>query len=270
MKIQDFGQIDTPILLFGGVYSNLHALEALWIWAERAGIPEQNRICTGDIVAYCADAAHCLDILLNSGSQIIAGNCEEQLAADADDCGCGFDAGSACSLYSVAWYRHARAQMSDDLRRYMAALPSVAVIEHFGKRYAIIHGGASETARFLWSVSSETLLQREIDILNEVFGSIDGVIAGHSGIPFERMVGDVHWINAGAIGMPAHDRSPDTHFAVLRNGALTFHQLKYDAAAAQTRMIEVGLTQGYHETLISGVWPSEDTLPEELHHSANG
>ena len=51
MKVQDFGVFEGPLVLFGGVYSNLQALEALI-----AEVGERPAICTGDVVAYCADA----------------------------------------------------------------------------------------------------------------------------------------------------------------------------------------------------------------------
>ena len=44
-----------PILVFGGPYSNLRATRALIAEAHRLGIPGDRAICTGDVVAYCAE-----------------------------------------------------------------------------------------------------------------------------------------------------------------------------------------------------------------------
>lgn len=266
MRIEDLGKLDGQVLLFGGIYSNLQALTALWARADRLNIPESQRICTGDIAAYCADAGACVAFVMDARSPVLKGNCEEQLASGALDCGCGFDEGSTCSLLSVRWYEAAQAQMTDAMRKYMAELPDRMIFEHAGKRYVTIHGGAGDISRFLWTVTPDAMLREEIATLRGQVGDFDAVVAGHSGLPFERQVDGVHWINAGAIGMPAHDLSAKTHFAVLTDGRLAFHRLTYDAAKAQARMIELGLTQGYHSTLLSGVWPSEDTLPTELHH----
>ena len=81
---------DGPLLVFGGPYSNLQATQAVLAEAARRGIPSQRVICTGDVVAYGADAAACCDLIMASGIWVIAGNCEENLAAGALDCGCGF------------------------------------------------------------------------------------------------------------------------------------------------------------------------------------
>ncbi|MCE2921377.1 MAG: metallophosphoesterase, partial [Roseomonas sp.] len=87
---------DGPLLVFGGPYSNLQATQAILAEAARRSIPSQRVICTGDVVAYGADAAACCDLIMASGIWVIAGNCEENLAAGALDCGCGFAEGTAC------------------------------------------------------------------------------------------------------------------------------------------------------------------------------
>jgi hypothetical protein len=40
--------------------------------------------------------------------------------------------------------------------------------------------------------------------------------------------------------------------------------LSYDVDSAVKDMKDAGLTQGYHRALSSGVWPSEDVLPQAL------
>ena len=46
-----------PVLVFGGCYSNLQATEALLAEARRRGFSASQMICTGDMIAYGADAA---------------------------------------------------------------------------------------------------------------------------------------------------------------------------------------------------------------------
>ncbi len=93
---------------------------------------------------------------------------------------------------------------------------------------------------------------------------MDGVIAGHSGLPFIRDVAGVRWINAGVIGMPPHDGAPATRYAWLAAGEVHLHRLDYDHGGAQAAMRRAGLCQGYDAALVSGYWPSEDVLPAEL------
>ena len=66
-------RMDGPVLVFGGPYSNLEATEALLAAADRHGVPPERIICTGDIVAYGADAAATLALVRRAGIQAIMG-----------------------------------------------------------------------------------------------------------------------------------------------------------------------------------------------------
>lgn len=259
MRVADFGRFDTPLVLFGGPYSNLQAVLAL-----RDVITGRPSVCTGDIVAYGANPAETVTEIREMGSHVIAGNCERQIATGAEDCGCGFAEGSACDLLSQGWYPHALAACDAEAKAWMAKLPDMGIFVQQGLRYAVIHGGASEISRFLWPSSRESDFQFEIKTVEAAVGQIDGIVAGHSGIAFHRRIGLHHWINAGAIGLPPHDGRAFTRYAVLDHGDVTIHRLSYDSNKARAAMENAGLTQGYHESMTTGIWPSEDILPVEL------
>ena len=259
MKTKDFGAFSGDVVLFGGIYSNLQAFEAfLALWPS--GTP---MICTGDIVAYGANPAEVTKIMMDRAIPSIAGNCEKQLAAGADECGCGFDEGSACDLASKGWYPFAAARTSE-YRDYYASLPDIASFTAHGKRYAVIHGGAQEVAKFLWPVTPAAVFTEEIATLELALGPIDGVICGHSGVAFERMIDGRSWINAGVIGMPPHDEREQTRYVVLSADGARIKRLSYDATSASDAMTHAGLTQGYEAALLTGIWPSEDVLPPEM------
>lgn len=264
MQILDLGRIDTPVLLFGGPYSNLQALNSLFAAAKSANISENAMICTGDMVAYGADGDAVVTEILRRNIPVVAGNCEKQLASGALDCGCGFEQGSTCSILSRGWYAHALNTISTSNRIAMANCPDTVVFSHFGQRYAVIHGGVTDISRFLWSVSPDSEFIQEINALTKEVNAIDTIISGHSGIAFDRKIGKTRWINAGVIGMPENDGSPDTKYLILRNGIPEFHRLTYDFETAAQAMEQVGLTQGYQNALRTGFWPSEDVLPVSL------
>ncbi len=257
----DLGQLDGPVLLFGGPYSNVQATRAVLGQARRRGATP---VCTGDVVAYCARPAETVAAIRASGCAVLAGNCEIQLASGAPDCGCGFEDGSACDLLSVGWYGFASARIGAEARAWMAGLPDVLSFSHCGTRYGVVHGAVSDVARFLWSTSPEAELEREWDTLERAIGPVGGIVAGHSGIAFTRPLRRGRWINAGVVGMPPHDGQARTRFAMLEDGAVTLHALGYDVAAAVADMAAAGLTQGYDRALQTGYWPSEDVLPPDL------
>jgi hypothetical protein len=109
----DLGTFGAPVLICGGAYGNLQALEALAAFQAGAGIADGNVIHTGDAVAYCADTEDATQFIAQRGWHSIKGNVEEQIASGAQDCGCGFEEGSACDVASARWYAHAVATLSD-------------------------------------------------------------------------------------------------------------------------------------------------------------
>ncbi len=252
---------DAPLLVFGGPYSNLQATQAVLAEAARRAIPARRVICTGDVVAYGADAAACTDLVMASGIHVLMGNCEENLAAGAMDCGCGFEDGTACDLLSRAWYAHADRAVSPAQRAWMGARPRrMELALPDGRRLAVLHGGAHDISRFLFASAPDAVLAEEIAATG-----CDGVVAGHCGMPFARRVGAGLWLNAGAIGMPADDGTPRAWFAVLtpQDAGLRAEilPLSYDHAAAAAAMRAARLPEGYAAALSSGIWPSCDVLP---------
>jgi hypothetical protein len=255
-------RLDAPMLVFGGPYSNLQATKAVLAEAAQRGIAGDRILCTGDVVAYAADAAACCDLMMDSGALVLMGNCEENLAAEAEDCGCGFAEDTACDLLSRAWYAHASRQVTPRHRAWMGGLPRQLHLElPDRRRLAVLHGGATEISRFLFASTPEPVLLEEL-----AETACQGVIAGHCGIPFaRRLLGGGLWLNAGAVGMPANDGTARGWFTLLTPGqrALTIEilPLAYDHAAAAAAMRAAGLPEGYAAGLESGLWPSCDVLP---------
>ena len=264
MRHEHIGTLNGPILAFGGPYSNLQATNALFLQSEIQNIHRQNIICTGDVVAYCGAPGATIDLIRRAGCVVVAGNCEIQLAAGAFDCGCGFEDGSACDVLSAGWFAHARKVVREDDRVWMGQLPDIVTFDHSGNRYAVLHGGHTNVARFIWDSSDDAVFLEEWQAVEARVGPVDHIIAGHCGIPFVRMTPKGRWINAGIIGMPPHNAQNTTRYAVINDGDVTICELDYDVAGAVNDMQTAGLTQGYEKSLVSGVWPSEDVLPQDL------
>ncbi|HEX6979569.1 MAG TPA: metallophosphoesterase family protein [Alphaproteobacteria bacterium] len=257
----DIGEIDGPVLVFGGPYGNLEATQALIAAADRLRIPGARAICTGDVVAYGADPQAVVDLIRGWGCIVVTGNCEEALAADAADCGCGFAEGSTCAALSVAWFAAARRDLSAAAKRWMGQLPRRVAFRLAGRRLVAIHGGAEQINQFIFASTSADEKIRQLDALGA-----DGIVAGHCGLPFSQLVGGRLWHNAGAIGMPANDGTPRVWFSVLTPAAagimVTHHALNYDHATAAAKMNDRGYPAAYASCLGTGLWPSCDILPE--------
>lgn len=253
-------RVSEPILLFGGPYSNFEATTALIDEANRLGFTPDRMICTGDVVAYAADASDTVALVRDSVRNVVKGNCEESLGAAAADCGCGFPEGSECSRLSNAWFRHAAGQLNADDRQWMAGLPERLVLDFDGIHLAVVHGSIGKINRFVFASTGHALKLKEIED-----AGVHGVVGGHCGLPFTQSVSGHLWHNAGAIGMPANDGTPRVWYSIVSPiaGGLTIEHrsLSYNHATAADKMRRAGLPEGYASALLSGLWPNCDVLP---------
>jgi uncharacterized radical SAM superfamily Fe-S cluster-containing enzyme len=253
-------RIDKPLMVIGGPYSNLEAIEAILNQAACLEIPPDRIICTGDVVAYGADPAATVDLVRSAGCHVVMGNCEQSLAAGAADCGCGFPAGSACERLSAAWFSHATMELEDDALAWMASLPRRIDVEIGGYRFAAVHGGIDRINQFIFASTAAAIKAKD---LNKA--ECDGVIAGHCGLPFTQMIGGRLWHNAGVIGMPANDGTPRVWYSIVTVSCdavnIEHRALAYDYETAAAKMRHACLPEEYAGALETGLWPNCDVLP---------
>lgn len=259
--IRDIGAIRSPVLLFGGPYSNLQATRRLQEISEMRGIPPTQCICTGDVVAYCANPEETTQLIRDWNCHVVMGNCEQSVGLGEADCGCGFEAGSTCDILSVDWYNFTLSRISDESRRWMRSLPQRLFFTIGDHRFAVIHGGAANINQFVFESTETDIKRGQLDMLD-----VDCIVAGHCGIPFGQDLGGRYWLNAGAIGMPANDGRSSTWYMLMdyRGDGIqvSWHQLDYDYQLAANAMSTAGLHGAYRNTLVNGLWPSDSILPQ--------
>jgi predicted phosphodiesterase len=248
-----------PVAIFGGPYSNLEASRAFFDEMAHCRISPDRIICTGDIIAYGADASTTLELVRASGCHVVMGNVEENLAAGAANCGCGFEEGSTCDRLSAVWFAHAAAQLLADDRGWMAALPRQIELAIGSYRFAVVHGGVDSINRLVFASTDAATKRQQIEETG-----LDGVIGGHCGLPFTQSVGGRLWHNSGAVGMPANDGTTRVWYSIFRlvtgGAAIEHHALAYDQASAAAKMRRIGLAE-YADALGSGIRVDADTLP---------
>lgn len=263
MQVLQMGTLHGPLLLFGGPYSNLEATKALIRVGRELGITPQNAICTGDVVAYGARPNETCEAIRDWGALVVMGNCEESLGWGREDCGCGFAEGTTCDLLSGGWYGYADKVLSDDHRQWMKTLPRMVKFEYQGSSFAVIHGGVQQLNQFLFPSDPWVAKQAEIQAAS-LSHPLQGIICGHSGIPFTQLHEGQLWHNAGVIGLPANDGTDRVWYSLWQPEGerirIEHRSLTYNSPQEQWQMEQLGLN-GYSTTITSGLWPSMDVLP---------
>ena len=255
---KDLGELSTPLFVFGGPYSNLEATRAALDEAKALGIPSEQIICTGDVTAYCGNPDETSTLIRQSGIHVVQGNCEESLAADREDCGCGFDGENDCSILAVRWYAHSKIATSNENKDWMGSLPHRLTFSFHGKQVHVLHGSDKQINEFIFPSTDPAIKRRDLASTRA-----DIIISGHSGLPFTQHIDDGIWHNAGVVGVPANDGTRRVWYSLIEatdQGISFSHKsLTYDHAAAIKTMLKYGLDD-YASSLESGIYPSQDTF----------
>lgn len=260
---KDIGKLSGKVLVFGGVYSNLQALETLQEIAKTEGIESHNVICTGDIVAYCAQPEEVVQTMKEWDVHTIAGNVEIQLRNNEEDCGCDFRDGSRCDSFSKLWYPFAKTQLSENSLSYISRIPDFIKGTYAGKKFIVVHGSYHETAEYIfkstqWSIKAQNFKDTDSEI----------ILSGHCGLPFSEANEGKLWLNAGVIGMPANDGTSRVWYMIVDTdaaGNVTYEHrsFTYDNAKTTLLMNQADLTPEYAKTLSTGLWDNCEILPDE-------
>lgn len=259
-KIENLGEISGKTLLFGGVYSNLQALEALKQIAEKENIAPENCICTGDIVGYCAQPEETVQLFKIWGAKSIVGNVEIQLSENAADCGCDFREGSRCDSFSQQWYPYAQSKLSKSSLDFLKTLPDYIQFNYANKQITVVHGSFFNVSEFIFKSTNWDKKEPNFKTTKS-----DVIIAGHCGLPFHHKEKEKIWLNPGVIGMPANDGNPTVWYAILNDKKDTFsfeHKtLSYNYKLTSKLMQNDVLPQEYARTIVTGIWDNTEILP---------
>jgi len=260
--INQLGNLEDRLLLFGGVYSNLQSLIALKAWAEENKYVPENIFCTGDVLGYCAQPVECIDLIKEWGIHSIAGNVELQLKENQADCGCDFTSGGRCDLFSKDWYTYIQSKLDTRSKQWLDTLPHHIQFNYGKDKFTVVHGSWFQTAEYIFKSTPWLVKKNNLDAAASTV-----IVAGHCGLPFIDQQGEYTWINAGSIGMPANDGSSKVWFATINqvqnNLDFKFHQLEYDHVTTRHRMIKNNLPLPYADTLATGFWDNCEILPDE-------
>lgn len=249
------------LLIFGGPYSNFAATKSLLKLAKQQGFSSEQIFCTGDIVAYCAEPSETLNLIIDSGIHCIMGNCEESLANQKNDCGCGFEENTQCNVLSNQWFSFSQSKINEQQRLWMSQLPNHLSFHFNSKKFVLVHGSYSQINQFVFSSTPDEIKLAELKAVQA-----DVIVGGHCGLSFGQKIGHQYWLNSGAIGLPANDGLNKTWYLTLHKSKgkiqVEWNQLEYPWEVTKASMLKEGL-HAYAECISTGLWPSMDVLPEK-------
>ena len=240
------------VLVFGGVYNNAWALEALL--HEAAGEPYDRLYCLGDLGGFGPYPEKVWPLLQQADVQTIQGNYEESLSTGHEDCNCGYT-DPRDNHFAELSYEYTAARCSEGFKQWMGRLPRRRRVRVGPRELLLVHGSPRRINEFLFdSATSDAYLRRLL--VNE---RADGVLCTHTGLHWHRDLGDDrHAVNVGVIGRPANDGRTEVWYAVVewRGDRLQVEHrpLRYDHQGLAQAMRDEALPQPFVDTILTGWW----------------
>ncbi|MFQ5863686.1 MAG: metallophosphoesterase family protein [bacterium] len=239
------------IAVFGGVYNNYLALEALVTDAKKRGA--EKLFCLGDLGAFGPNPDKVFPILLEHNIAVVQGNYDHSIGNNLSDCQCGYT-DSRDNHFAQISYDYTFTKTSPDFRKWQKQLPSEIRFTFGGKRVLLCHGSPRKTNEFLWESTTPTHFLQKLFHDHEA----DIILSTHTGIHWKRDVGEGKlFANVGVIGRPANDGQTNAWYAILSaNGhvEIEFIPLEYDYLRLAEEMREENLPQEFIDTILTGWW----------------
>ncbi len=252
---EDLTPVEGPfrrIAVFGGIYSNHHALAAL---LEDARLRQVEAIyCLGDLGGFGPNPEKVWPLLERGGVRSIQGNYEQALSGGLDDCNCGYT-DPRDNHFAELSYRYTQECCSAEFRQWMGRLPPRRRVRVGFRELLLVHGSPRRINEFLFYSSTpapflDLLLERE---------NCDAMLCTHTGLHWHRRLPSGRdAINVGVIGRPANDGTTRVHYCVIdqnENGlGVELVPLAYDHRALEEEMREERLPEPFIETIRGGWW----------------
>lgn len=245
----------TRIALFSDIHANLPALDAVLadIRLRHAADPFDSIYCLGDIGGYAAEPNETQDLLQESGYPTLAGNYDENVGLDRDDCGCQYVSAFDIRMSDIS-FTWTRNHTTREHKQRLQALPHEFRFKAEGRRVLLCHGSPRSIVEYLFENRSDGYLRQFIHG-GRYNAHADVICFGHTHVPYQRRVDDVEFINTGSVGRPKDgDWRAGYRIVTLSESEVTSEQIRvpHDIEATCARITQAGLPEYFADYLRSG------------------
>jgi putative phosphoesterase len=200
-------------LVISDIHGNLAALDAVLM------VPHDLLVCLGDIVGYGPQPSGCVRRVRDNLAVAVQGNHDRAFA-----CGIASGASQHFRWLAEATSQVAIAQLHEEDRDFLAALPRWAVIDSLGPRILLVHATPKDPL-YQYLGPDRDAWSRQVRGLDA-----DILFVGHTHLQFQLELDDKVVVNPGSVGQPK-DGDPRAAFAIIEDGKVLLQRASYDVEA---------------------------------------
>jgi len=218
--------------LVSDIHANLPALEA--VLEDMPSVDDV--VCVGDVVGYNAWPAACIERVRSVASVTVQGNHDRNVETPER---------YVHNEMAHAGLEHARSELDDDQRAWLAELPFRVDIA--AGDYLLVHSHPDEERR------GSYVRPRQFPEMRPYLDDYDGIVLGHTHVQHEATVDGRLVVNPGSVGQP-RDNDPRAAYAILDTDAdsVELRRVAYPVERAQEFAERVGLPERTAERLAEG------------------
>jgi putative phosphoesterase len=210
------------ILILADIHSNWQALQVI-------DVPFDVCLVLGDIVDYGTEPGPCVDWVRQNATYAIRGNHDHAVVQQVVARG-----GTGLKRLAAAARPLQRQLLDASQLKYLSRLPVTQSFRLNEQKFLLVHATPRDPM--------DEYLANDPDAWSEALQSVDAdiVCVGHTHLPFELDVNGIKVINPGSVGQP-RDGDSRSSFALIEEGKVSFHRVKYDISATIRQMRSIGL-----------------------------
>ena len=245
----------TSYALISDIHGNLPALQAVLADMDRHPVDAVYHL--GDLTGYAPWPNEVVSLLRERGIPGIAGNYDSTVATDYKHCGCRADSPQEEELSHIS-YEWTRQRVNTQTKSYLAGLPFRIDIRPLGGHLSgttifLVHGNQTLNTVYVTEDRPDSFLEKMAAGLGARSGDV--VCFGHTHKPWQRVVNEVQFVNAGSVGRPKDGDPRACYVRITADATRTiaeFVRVAYDVESVAGEIVKAGLPHEFADVIRSG------------------
>lgn len=206
------------IAIISDIHSNVDALKAVIKDIRSKGI--KDIYCTGDLIGYYHDPNGVVDVIKAEEVITIQGNHDQKYIDKKPLNQTDLKNVSEKEKFAGSFH-HNNQLLSDENRHFLEICPETLTVDLNGHQLLLVHGAPSGSKVYMYQ--GDPIISDVAKTLKE-----DGIVYGHTHIPYVETVEGKLFVNPGSVGKPKQASKKSTYVTIDEDLKVTHYEVTYN------------------------------------------